>query len=217
VLTTHALLLSMLLAPAADAQQTMQSAMEASIAKQKLSVSRQVNGAPPPPGEWFTVAWPGSVDAFGPSIEEAEESACARIPPDQLEGYLEEVARREGFTPDLLRAVIDRESGFDPCAVSVKGAQGLMQLMPETAAELGVRNTFDPVENINGGARFLGQLLERYRGNIAKALAAYNAGPARVDTYRGLPPIPETLNYVSSIMEKLRVEPLTASESPDGL
>jgi soluble lytic murein transglycosylase-like protein len=117
------------------------------------------------------------------------------------------VARREGFTPDLLRAVIDRESGFRPCAVSAKGALGLMQLMPETAAELGVADPFDPQENIAGGARFLSQLLEKYKGDITLALGAYNAGPARVDGYQGLPPIPETLNYVADILKKLRAAP----------
>jgi soluble lytic murein transglycosylase-like protein len=83
-----------------------------------------------------------------------------------------------------------------------------MQLMPATAAELGVRDPFNAEENIDGGARYLGQLLLRYAGDIALALGAYNAGPSRVDQYDGLPPIPETLNYVSDIMDALWVEPL---------
>lgn len=177
--------------------------MEASVAKQRLSVLSQVQGAQKAPDDWFTTPWPTDSGAIVASTE-----GCERIPPIQLQTYIEETAKKEGFTPDLLRAVIDRESAFNPCALSPKGAQGLMQLMPGTAADLGVQDPFDPKENISAGARFLGKMLERYGGDIGMALAAYNAGPSRVDTYRGLPPIPETQNYVADIMEKLKVEPL---------
>jgi hypothetical protein len=186
---------------AADHYQAIRAAMEASIGRQKESVRRQVGGGAAGADPWFTVAWPDSAGAEG------EGGECAPIPPHQLQDYIDAVARREGFTPDLLRAVIDRESGFRPCAVSAKGALGLMQLMPETAAELGVADPFDPQENIAGGARFLSQLLEKYKGDITLALGAYNAGPARVDGYQGLPPIPETLNYVADILKKLRAAP----------
>jgi soluble lytic murein transglycosylase-like protein len=108
------------------------------------------------------------------------------------------------LTPDLLRAVIEKESSYLPCAVSRTGAQGLMQLMPATAAELGLENPFDPRENVNAGARFLKQLLVKYEGNLPLALAAYNAGPSRVDATAGLPLIPETVNYVSEILGRLR-------------
>jgi soluble lytic murein transglycosylase-like protein len=109
-------------------------------------------------------------------------------------------AQREGVQPALLRAVIARESAFRPCAVSSKGAMGLMQLMPGTASDFGVQDPFDPVENVGSGAAFLAQLLRRYGNNPALALGAYNAGPGRVDASGGVPPIPETLRYVSDIL-----------------
>ena len=123
--------------------------------------------------------------------------------PAEVDRYVEDAAQREGFTPDLLRAVIGKESGYQPCVVSSKGAQGLMQLMPATAEELGVVNPFDPKENIDGGARYLGEMLMRYDGDLELALSAYNAGPGRVDHYQGIPPIPETINYVADIMRGL--------------
>ena len=138
------------------------------------------------------------------------------MPPAILQSYIEQVAEREGLTPDLLRAVIDRESAFDPCAVSVNGAQGLMQLMPETAAGLGVDDPFDARQSIDGGARYLAQLLARYGGDISLALGAYNAGPTRVDQYHGLPPIRETLNYVAHIMEQLDLSPEKPETQPGG-
>lgn len=189
------------LAAPADPYAAVRAAMEASISRQKESVRRQVSVAGAADA-WFTVPWPDSDVGVGA----AADTDCPPIPPHELQDYIEAVAKREGFTPDLLRAVIDRESGFRPCAVSAKGAQGLMQLMPETAAELGVGDPFDARQNIAGGARLLSQLLDKYRGDIALALAAYNAGPARVDRYQGLPPIPETLDYVSDILKKLRFD-----------
>ncbi|MCW5976623.1 MAG: lytic transglycosylase domain-containing protein [Bryobacteraceae bacterium] len=181
----------------------MRRAMESSISKQKASIAVQAASVKASPDGWFTTRWLTEADM----VDEVSQG-CERIPPAQLQAYIEDTARREGFTPDLLRAVISRESDFQPCAVSPKGAQGLMQLMPGTAADLGVQDPFDPKENISAGARFLGLMLDRYAGNIGLALAAYNAGPGRVDTYGGLPPIPETRNYVADIMDKLKVEPL---------
>jgi soluble lytic murein transglycosylase-like protein len=100
----------------------------------------------------------------------------------------------------LLNSVIRAESGFNPHAVSRKGAQGLMQLMPETASKLGVPNAFDPGANVDGGTRYLRELLERYNFDLVKALAAYNAGPKRVEQYGGVPPYYETRAYVASIV-----------------
>jgi soluble lytic murein transglycosylase-like protein len=96
--------------------------------------------------------------------------------------------------------VIHAESGFNPRALSPKGAQGLMQLMPKTAANLGVANAFDPGANVEGGTRYLRELLELYNFDIPKALAAYNAGPLRVKQYRGVPPYSETRAYVARII-----------------
>lgn len=104
--------------------------------------------------------------------------------------------------PDLVTSVIHAESGFNPHAVSPKGARGLMQLMPSTANQLGVSNVFDPQANVTGGSRYLRELLERYNFDLLKALAAYNAGPERVEQYRGIPPYRETRAYVARIVHE---------------
>ena len=102
--------------------------------------------------------------------------------------------------PDLVNSVIHAESGFNSHAVSPKGARGLMQLMPSTANTLGVNDAFDPQENVGGGSRYLRELLERYNFDLVKALAAYNAGPQRVEQYNGVPPFHETRAYVAKIV-----------------
>ena len=107
---------------------------------------------------------------------------------------------RHGIDAALLYSVIRAESGFNARAVSPKGAQGLMQLMPETAGKLGVADAFDTASNVDAGTRYLRELLDRYHDNLAKALAAYNAGPARVDQYHGVPPFHETRLYVARVI-----------------
>ena len=104
--------------------------------------------------------------------------------------------------PDLVNSVIHAESGFNTHAVSPKGARGLMQLMPGTASQLGVNDSFDPQANVTGGSRYLRELLERYDFDLVKALAAYNAGPERVEQYRGVPPFRETRAYVARIVHE---------------
>ncbi|MGB9203979.1 MAG: lytic transglycosylase domain-containing protein [Terriglobales bacterium] len=104
--------------------------------------------------------------------------------------------------PDLVNSVIHAESGFKSHAVSPKGARGLMQLMPGTANQLGVNDAFDPQSNVTGGSRYLRELLERYNFDLVKALAAYNAGPDRVEQYRGVPPFHETQAYVARIVHE---------------
>jgi Transglycosylase SLT domain len=115
--------------------------------------------------------------------------------------------------PDLVASVIHAESGFNVRAVSPKGAQGLMQLMPQTASELGVRNAFDPQANVDGGTRYLRELLERYNFDLIKALAAYNAGPERVEQYGGVPPYYETKAYVARIVRDFNKKKLAQQKN----
>jgi soluble lytic murein transglycosylase-like protein len=116
--------------------------------------------------------------------------------------------------PDLIRSVIKAESGFNPRAVSPKGAQGLMQLMPSTASKLGVKDAFAPGENIEGGTRYLRDLLVLYNNDMAKALAAYNAGPQRVAQYNGVPPYRETHAYVARVIKDFNRTKLAARAQP---
>ena len=118
----------------------------------------------------------------------------------RFDSIIQAYASRNRLRPDLVRAVIQVESGFNPAATSPKGAMGLMQLMPQTARDLGVRNAYDPDENIRGGTKYLRQLLDKYNGNQELALAAYNAGPGAVDKYGAkVPPYRETKDYVRKV------------------
>lgn len=120
---------------------------------------------------------------------------------------IRETAERYGVSSTLVEGVIRVESAFNPWAVSRKGAQGLMQLMPRTASTLGVRDSFNPRQNIEGGVRHLRYLLDRYPGNVGLALAAYNAGEGAVDSYGGIPPYPETQQYVKKVLERSELTP----------
>ena len=149
-----------------------------------------------------------------------------RLPPRTWARYaddIREIARRHGVSAALVEAVIRVESGFDRTAVSPKGAGGLMQLMPDTAQSLGVANRFDARANITGGVRHLRHLLDRYHDDVALALAAYNAGEAAVDAHRGIPPFPETQQYVARVLRLAggadgarRSQVLYRYVSPDG-
>jgi len=182
-------------------------AMEASIAKQRASVQRQVEAVwrvgPPPAAEGAanqpspTVPWPAAVSMLN-------AADCDPLPEQQVNALVQDASNREGVAADLVRAVIRKESGFRPCAVSPKGAQGLMQLMPATAQMLNVGDPFDSRQSIDAGTHLLKQLLTRYDGDLALALGAYNAGAGAVDRNRGVPPIPETLDYVSDILKRVQ-------------
>lgn len=121
--------------------------------------------------------------------------------PRRFEGYIRRASDRYGVDAALIEAVIQVESNFNPNAVSVRGAIGLMQLMQETASQYSVYNVFNPEENINAGVRHLSYLLQRFRGRLPLVLAAYNAGAGTVDRFHGIPPYPETRNYVSKVLD----------------
>jgi len=136
-----------------------------------------------------------------PLVGVVTTSAMFRLAPEHAyEELIQEAAIRYALAPALIRAVIRTESAFDPLAVSSAGAQGLMQLMPALADELGVADAFDPRENIMAGTRYLSALLGDHNGDIELALASYNAGPGAVDRYRGVPPFEETQRYVATII-----------------
>jgi soluble lytic murein transglycosylase-like protein len=122
----------------------------------------------------------------------------------ELEALAADVAKRHGLDPALVLAVASVESGFQPNAVSPKGAQGLMQLMPATATSLGVADALDPETNLEGGSRYLAELIALYGGDLTKALAAYNAGPGAVRRHGGVPPYQETRAYVKRVLERYK-------------
>jgi len=128
-------------------------------------------------------------------------AAAAAATREDVERLVNSASQQHQVDPDLIRSVIKAESGFNSRAVSPKGAQGLMQLMPSTAGQLGVKDAFAPAENVEGGTRYLRDLLVLYNNDMAKALAAYNAGPQRVAQYNGVPPYRETHAYVARVIK----------------
>ena len=190
--------LAIFLAQDVHAQQSerVRTAMAASIEKQRASIEQQLKSikAPVPP----VLAMPPSLTVPPPVA-----FACDPVAPPELSKMIDNVAREHSVDPDLVREVARQESGFHACAVSPKGAQGLMQLMPATQAEFEVRDPFDPQESLSAGAKLLKQLLDRYHGDLALALSAYNAGMTRVDRTFSVPEIPETKGYVADILGRL--------------
>lgn len=185
--------------------------MEASIQRQILSVTRMKTAAikapitaqnpriteepgTGPPNEFFLLPPLAAV----PSVPVAPQ--CEPLPVAEVDKLVTQAGNAALVPPDLVRSVMKEESGFRPCAVSSKGAMGLMQIMEATADDLGVRNAFDPTENVTAGARLLKQLINLYNGDLSLALSAYNAGPGRIDPSSGIPEIPETIDYVHRIM-----------------
>lgn len=139
--------------------------------------------------------------------DQGGESSRATLPVTVFDPYIDRVASENGLSPSLIKAVALVESGFDPHAVSRAGAQGLMQLMPQTAQAYGVTDAFDPLANLQAGARHLRGLLDRYDGDLTLALAAYNAGAGAVERHEGVPDYAETVNYVRKVHEKLGRQP----------
>lgn len=180
------------------------------IASDIAAVTRRIaeitgqNVAPtPPPG--------GGAGSFASMVSAAMNANAARAPtasggapaPEasaQIDQLVGANAGAWGVDPALVKAIIANESGFDPNATSKTGAQGLMQLEPETAAGLGVSNAYDPAQNIWGGTRYIRGLLDRFHGDLRLAVAAYNAGPGAVEKYGGVPPYAETQAYVENVL-----------------
>jgi soluble lytic murein transglycosylase-like protein len=130
----------------------------------------------------------------------AAPDAPAMVPPTQLDALVNDSAQAQAVDPALVKAIIANESGFNANATSNVGAQGLMQLMPGTAASLGVNDAYDPQQNVAGGTKYIKQLLDHFNGDVRLAVAAYNAGPGAVEKYGGVPPYAETQNYVQNVL-----------------
>ncbi len=175
------------------------------IQRQTSSVQRQLGRARQGSDGFFVSSWfsDGPSQPLAPEGVAASQEDCEALDSTIAEAFMRESATREGVSLDLVREVVRRESGFVPCAVSPKGAIGMMQLMPDTAASLGVVDPFDPRANIDGGVRLLRRLLDKYNGRPDLALAAYNAGEGAVDKANGVPDYAETREYVSAIMQKV--------------
>ena len=147
----------------------------------------------------------GFDDILKTSLQESRAADTNQIkaPKFQLQGMVEKKAEAYGVDSNLIKAMVQTESAFNPNAVSPVGAKGLMQLMPGTARELGVNNSFNPEENVDGGVRYMKSLMNRYQ-SLPNAIAAYNAGPGNVDKYGGIPPFTETTNYVNRVMDRYK-------------
>ena len=177
--------------------ETFQTAMEkqrAAAVIQRESVRKQMETAR---------EWHGS-ESTEQSAPDQSAPECSAIPEIELTPLIDGAAQGNQVQSKLLRGVIERESANRPCAVSVKGAKGLMQLMPATIDQFKVDDPFDAKQNIEAGAKYLKQLLDRYKGDMKLALAAYNSGPGTVDHAAGVPEIKETQDYVEAIMKKLK-------------
>jgi soluble lytic murein transglycosylase-like protein len=176
-------------------------AMASSLAQQRASIRVQAATA----AKMAAATATGSTFFTGaPPIGLGLLAECDPLPAEQLNGIITGAAQKESVSFELIKAVVEEESAARPCAISFRGAEGLMQLMPATAEQFNVQDPFDPKQNIEAGAKLLKLLLGKYDNDLTLTLSAYNAGSGRVDQEGGIPPIPETLNYVADILRKLR-------------
>ena len=171
------------------------------------------SAAPQQPAE----ALPTTSTPTNPALPTTVPTTPASSRPADITEAVNSASGRYRIDPDLVNSVIRAESGFKVHAISPKGAQGLMQLMPGTASNLGVSNAFDPNANVDGGTRYLRELLERYNFDLVKALAAYNAGPHRVEQYNGVPPYLETRKYVASIVRDFNRKKIAQQRASNSL
>ena len=148
----------------------------------------------------FTNTPTSSIQKYRLYIKERPK-VTQRYSSEKYDTLISDASERHGVSFPLLKAIIKAESDFDPHAVSKKGATGLMQIMPENFKPLGIRDPFDPWENINAGARYFKQMYDRFKGKLALSLAAYNAGPTAVDRYKTIPPYEETEEYVRRVLK----------------
>lgn len=178
--------------------------------KQREAARKQLGiTTPPAENSFFTTGAPTPMPGTpgtgsGGGAVAVPAGDCDALPPTQVEELVKTSAEKNSVSAVLIKAVMQQESAFKPCAVSPKGAQGLMQLMPATAQELKVSDPFDPAQNVAAGAALLKQLLDRYNGDTKLALSAYNAGTAAVDKIKDIPAIPETQAYVADIIKKIQ-------------
>jgi soluble lytic murein transglycosylase-like protein len=174
-------------------------AAESSLAQQRASVQRQAKaaGASMPPWTAPTASAPVEMQSI------MFQPPCEPVAQPELSVMIDSAANKNGVEPSVVREVARQESGFRPCAVSPKGAEGLMQLMPATQDQFQVIDPFNPMASLDAGTKLLKQLLDRYHGDLSLALSAYNAGAGTVDKAGGIPQIPETQNYVANILGRL--------------
>lgn len=170
----------------------------------EIAGQTQAYAPAPVPADSSFASMVGSAMQDGPADDTVRQESATQVPaivpPAQLEPLIQANAGAWGVDPALVKAVIANESGFDANATSSAGAQGLMQLEPATAGDLGVTNAYDPAQNVWGGTRYLRGLLDRFHGDTRLAVAAYNAGPQAVEKYGGVPPYAETQNYVQNVL-----------------
>jgi soluble lytic murein transglycosylase-like protein len=202
--------------PATTFEESIRAAMAPAVAQQRAAVQKQVAAVSHADSVGRT-----SSEASGNSFftvpfvkREANFADCDPLPDRELDPLIESAARKSGVDAQLVRAVIERESAGRPCALSARGAEGLMQLMPDTAEDFEVQDPFDPKQNVEAGAQLLKSLLNRYNNDASLALSAYNAGPERVDQQGGIPQIPETVDYVAEILSKLNLAKPKTPPSP---
>jgi hypothetical protein len=185
--------------------------MQESLRKQQASLEKQAGSVRSQVGPNKTAE---DASFFLPPVDTYPQADCPPLPPSEVRPLIESAAKKNSLPASLLQAVIRQESGFRPCALSSKGAEGLMQLMPATSERFQVADPFDPERNVDAGAAFLRSLLNKYKGDVRMALIAYNAGESRADTKTDdLLPL-ETQGYLANIFADLGIQEVEASTEP---